>query len=188
VAAGRCFVVEVMGRYCGYLALMSGLATGAERVFLHEEGITLKSLEDELANMIAGFKKGKRLSLIVRNENANPVYTTGFMSALFAEEGRDLFSVRQTILGHLQQGGDPSPYDRILATRLTARCVEYLGEEAGKAQPGAAFIGVRNGRVQFTDFEDFHRLMDEAHERPRDQWWMELRDVARALGRAEDLT
>jgi 6-phosphofructokinase 1 len=188
VAAGRCFVVEVMGRYCGYLALMGGLATGAERVFLHEEGITLKSLEEELGNMIAGFKKGKRLSLIVRNENANPVYTTGFMSALFAEEGRDLFSVRQTILGHLQQGGDPSPYDRILATRLTARCLDYLSEEAVKPQPGAAFIGVRNGRVQFTDFEDLPRLMDETHERPREQWWMELREVARALGRAEDLT
>jgi 6-phosphofructokinase 1 len=188
VAAGRCFVVEVMGRYCGYLALMSGLATGAERVFLHEEGITLKSLEEELGNMIAGFKKGKRLSLIVRNENANPVYTTGFMSALFAEEGRDLFSVRQTILGHLQQGGDPSPYDRILATRLTARCVEYLSDEVDKPQPGAAFIGVRNGRVQFTDFEELPRLMDEKHERPREQWWMELRDVARALGRPEDLT
>jgi 6-phosphofructokinase 1 len=188
VAAGRCFVVEVMGRYCGYLALMSGLATGAERVFLHEEGVTLKSLEEELANMIAGFKKGKRLSLIVRNEHANPVYTTGFMSALFAEEGRDLYSVRQAILGHLQQGGDPSPYDRILATRLAARCLDYMSEETGKAQPGAAFIGVRNGRVQFTDFENFHGLVDETHERPRDQWWMELRDVARALGRAEDLT
>jgi 6-phosphofructokinase 1 len=187
VAAGRCFVVEVMGRYCGYLALMSGLATGAERVFLHEEGVTLKSLEDELANMIAGFKKGKRLSLIVRNENANPVYTTGFMSALFAEEGRDLFSVRQAILGHLQQGGDPSPYDRILATRLTARCLQYLSAELDKAQPGAVFIGVRNGRVQFTDFDDLPRLMDTTYERPREQWWMDLRDVARALGRAEDL-
>jgi 6-phosphofructokinase 1 len=106
---------------------MSGLATGAERVFLHEEGVTLKSLEDELANMIAGFKKGKRLSLIVRNENANPVYTTGFMSALFAEEGRDLFSVRQAILGHLQQGGDPSPYDRILVTGNTAHFVWIPG-------------------------------------------------------------
>jgi 6-phosphofructokinase 1 len=187
VAAGRCFVVEVMGRYCGYLALMSGLATGAERVFLHEEGITLKTLEEELANMIAGFKKGKRLTLIMRNENASAVYTTGFMSALFAEEGRDLFSVRQAILGHLQQGGDPSPYDRILATRLTARCLEYLSEEIDAQQPGAAFIGVRNGRVQFTDFEDFHRLTDEAHQRPREQWWMELRDVARVLGRQEDL-
>ena len=110
------------------------------------------------------------------------------MGALFAEEGRDLYSVRETILGHLQQGGDPSPYDRILATRLTARCVEYMSDEVDKPQPGAAFIGVRNGRVQFTDFEELPRLMDEKHERPREQWWMELRDVARALGRPEDLS
>ena len=46
VAPRRCFVVEVMGRYCGYLALMSGLATGAERVYLHEEGVTLHDLQN----------------------------------------------------------------------------------------------------------------------------------------------
>jgi 6-phosphofructokinase 1 len=85
----RCFVVEVMGRYCGYLALMSGLATGAERVYLHEEGVTLRDLQADLTAMIDRFQQGSRLSLMIRNEYANPLYSTGFMSALFEQEGGD---------------------------------------------------------------------------------------------------
>jgi 6-phosphofructokinase 1 len=183
-AAGRCFVVEVMGRYCGYLALMSGLAPGAERVFLHEEGITLRSLEEELDRMKGEFERGKRLELVIRNENANEVYSTGFMRSLFEEEGGELFSVRQAILGHQQQGGDPSPYDRILATRLATHCIRRLVEQAAEPVPEASFIGIEAGAIRFTHFQDFPRLVDEAHQRPRDQWWMGLRTIAAALAHA----
>jgi 6-phosphofructokinase 1 len=181
VASRRCFVVEVMGRYCGYLAVMSGLASGAEQVYLHEEGVTLKHLQNDLAAISEGFRQGKRLSLIIRNENANPVYNTGFMCALFEEEGGDLFSVRQAILGHLQQGGDPSPFDRIQATRLAARCIDFLIEQAGHETPEGAFIGLKSGHVQFTNLEELPRLMDERYQRPKQQWWMELRAVADQL-------
>src|SRR5690606_18164485 len=67
VALRRCFVVEVMGRNCGYLALMSGLATGAERVYINEEGITLKDLLQDVENLNYGFSHGKRLGLMIRN-------------------------------------------------------------------------------------------------------------------------
>jgi 6-phosphofructokinase 1 len=166
-----------MGRYCGYLALMGGIATGAERVFLHEEGVTLADLQDELEKMREGFAAGKRLNLVIRNENANPVYSTGFMCALFEQEGGDLFSVRQAILGHQQQGGDPSPFDRITAVRLATRCVDWLVEQAGADPPGAAFIGITEGHVRFTGFEDFTRLVDAAHQRPKEQYWMKLREI-----------
>ncbi|MDZ7592493.1 MAG: 6-phosphofructokinase [Rubrivivax sp.] len=179
----RCFVVEVMGRYCGYLALMGGLATGAEHVLLHEEGITLDDLRRQVDRMAAGFAKGKRLSLVLRSERANDVYTTGFITALFAEEGRGRFSVRQAILGHLQQGCDPSPFDRNLATRLVTRCVDRLIEQAGYAEPDASFIGVAEGHVQFTSFDHFTRLVDEVHQRPRQQWWLGLRDILDVLAR-----
>jgi 6-phosphofructokinase 1 len=59
VASKRCFVVEVMGRYCGYLAFMGMLATGAERVYLHEEGVTLKDLQRDVEMLISGFQSGK---------------------------------------------------------------------------------------------------------------------------------
>ncbi|MGC9523094.1 MAG: 6-phosphofructokinase [Anaerolineae bacterium] len=181
VASRRCYVVEVMGRWCGYLALMSGMATGAERVYLHEEGITLADLQADLAKLMEGFRKGKRLGLVIRNENANEAYTTNFICSLFGEEGRDLFDVRQNVLGHLQLGGDPTPFDRIQATRLAARCVEWLSEEAGKPEPAGAFMGLQGGRVQFHSLEDLPRLIDAEFQRPKTQRWLELRSVAKVM-------
>jgi len=181
VASRRCFVVEVMGRYCGYLALMSGLATGAERVYLHEEGVTLSDLEADLDHLIAGFRRGKRVGLMIRNEDANPVYTTDFMRRLFEAESGGLYDVRQAILGHLQQGGDPSPFDRIQATRLATKCIEFLIEEAGNPSPAGAFIGLQAGQVEFTALEDLPRIVDKEYGRPREQWWMDLRPIAKVL-------
>ena len=181
VASQRVFVVEVMGRRCGYLALMAGLATGAERVYLHEEGVTLADLQRDLTRMIDAFRQGKRLGLVVRAQEANPLYTTPFMYALFEQEGGDLFDVRQAILGHLQQGGDPSPFDRILATRLSAECVEFLLREAEVPGVRAAFVGMREGKLRITALEDLPRLMDLQNERPREQWWRELAPIARLL-------
>ncbi|HJS28732.1 MAG TPA: 6-phosphofructokinase, partial [Anaerolineales bacterium] len=181
VASRRCFVVEVMGRSCGYLAAMSGLASGAERVYLPEEGITLENLQEDLHLLIKGFRMGKRLGLMVRNENASMTYTTQFIASLFEEEGGDLFEVRQAILGHLQQGGDPSPFDRIQATRLATRSIEYLMEEAAHDRSTAAFIGVSGGVVMFTPVEEFPRLVDETAMRPKEQWWMDLRPIIRLL-------
>jgi 6-phosphofructokinase 1 len=174
----RCFVVEVMGRFCGYLALMSALATGAERFYLHEEGVTLKDLEQDLGNLEAGFEGGKRISLMIRNEYANPLYTTAFMYALFEEEGHELFDVRQAILGHLQQGGDPSPFDRIQATRLARLCLEYLINECSQGGNNCSFIGLQKGKINFHDMRDFERMVDAPHERPLEQWWLELKGIA----------
>jgi 6-phosphofructokinase 1 len=181
VAAHRCFVVEVMGRYCGYLALMSGLATGAERAYLNEEGVTLKDLQADLTQLINGFEHGKRLALMIRSEYANPLYTTGFMCALFEEESKNLFDVRQAILGHLQQGGNPTPFDRIQAAGLAVKCVEYLIEQAGQTPPGGAFIGLQAGQVKFFSLEDLPRMQDTAHKRPKEQWWLELRPIVKLL-------
>jgi len=184
VATRRCFVVEVMGRECGYLALMSGLASGAERVYLPEEGITLRDLEADLAEMIEGFRMGKRLSLVLRNELANPLYTAQFIAALFEQEGGGLFDVRQAILGHLQQGGDPSPFDRIQATRLAARCLAFLVEKAGQGEAAGAVIGLQNGHVQIHSLDDIAQLADMAHHRPIEQWWLALRPIARLMAQS----
>lgn len=181
VALRRCFVVEVMGRKCGYLALMSGLATGAERVYLNEEGVTLKDLQEDVLQLKQGFRSGKRLGLMIRNEYANQVYSTAFMCALFEEEGGDLFDVRQSILGHLQQGGHPSPFDRIQATRFATRCINYLIEKANSGSIDSAFIGLQGKELQFHPLEDFQRMADVANERPKKQWWLDLRPIARVL-------
>jgi 6-phosphofructokinase 1 len=183
VASRRVFVVEVMGRNCGYLALMSALATGAERVYINEEGITLANLVEDVNQLVTGFSKGKRLGLVIRSETANPVYTTGFIGTLFEEEGGDLFDVREAILGHLQQGGDPSPFDRILATRLTAHALDYLEKQIEAATPTSACIGQIGGSLVFTDMQDVPRLFDMKKQRPKKQWWMDLRSVAHILAK-----
>lgn len=194
VASRRTFVVEVMGHYCGYLALMSALATGAERAYIHEEGVTLKDLVEDVTQLIQGFQRGKRVGLMIRSERANVIYSTDFMRALFEEEGGDLFDVRQAVLGHMQQGGNPTPYDRILATRLASDCVDYLEEKIGQNQKDSAFIGLVGGEFILTPMEDLNRMMDSDLARPKSQWWMDLRGIARMLaqpaprGVAEQLT
>ena len=181
VASKRVFVVEVMGRYCGYLALMSAMATGAERVYLPEEGVTLKDLVADVQQLILGFEKGKRLGLMIRNELANLTYTTQFMCALFEEEGGDLFDVRQAILGHIQQGGNPSPFDRIMASRLAVECINYLEIQIQQPEPKSACIGQKKGQIVFTDLKETHRLMDKKLRRPRTQWWLGLLPIIQIL-------
>jgi len=183
VASGRCFVVEVMGRDCGYLALMSGLATGAERTYLPEEGISLHDLEIDVLSLKDGFKQGKRLGLVITSEGADPVYESGFIKALFERESEGMFSVRQSILGHVQQGGDPSPFDRIQATRFASKSLEYLIEQAMSDSPESAFMGLQQGRIRFTPLEDFPTLIEPDLQRPREQSWMSLLPLAKVMGR-----
>jgi 6-phosphofructokinase 1 len=181
VASRRVFVVEVMGQYCGYLALMSAMASGAERVYLPEEGVTLSDLEADVKMLIEGFRKGKRLGMIIRNEWANRTYSTDFMCSLFEEEGGNLFDVRQAILGHIQQGGNPTPFDRIMATRLASKCITYLEEHVGYPDAISASIGLVNGSIGFTNLDNVPRLMDRQFRRPKHQWWLELRPIAKVM-------
>jgi 6-phosphofructokinase 1 len=181
VATNRCIVVEVMGYYCGYLALMSGIATGAERVYLHEEGVTLKNLQKDLSYLMNSFQHGKRLGLIICNEKAHPVYNTNFIRDLLTEEGKKLFTVRRSILGHLQQGGDPTPMDRINATRLALQGVKYLIEKSESAKPIASFMGLKDGQVHFWNLSRFPDWTDKAFKRSNEEWWWHLRKIASIL-------
>jgi 6-phosphofructokinase 1 len=186
VASGRCFIVEVMGYDSGYLALLSGLATGAEQVYLPEEGITLDDLRDDVELLRTSFAAGKRLGLMIRSEHADTHYTTPFIASLLEKEGGELFDVRQAILGHVQQGGDPTPFDRIQATRLATRCIEYLCEHAGQPGSGSAFIGLEAGRVRFTDLARFPELIAADARRPARQGWLAQRSLARVMAGRTD--
>lgn len=181
VATRRVFVVEVMGRDCGYLALLSGLASGAERIYMPETGITLDDLTADIAALADGFRSGERLGLIIRSEGADPVYDTGFITSLFAKEGGDLFDARQAILGHIQEGGDPSPFDRIHATSLTARCIEYLSEQLEAGGRASAMVGFQSGRLQFTDLTSYPSLVSPDTRRPIEQRWMDRLELSEIM-------
>jgi 6-phosphofructokinase 1 len=181
VAQRRCYLVEVMGRKCGYLALMSGLATGAERVYLHEEGVRLNDLVNDVEQLRLGFEHGKRLGLMIRNEDAHEVYSTNVLCAIFEAESNDLFEVRQTILGHVQQGGDPSPFDRLQATRFATKCIDFLIEQAQSSEPESAFIGLEAGGVVLHALEEMPKMVDKENQRPQQQWWRDVRPIAKLM-------
>ena len=118
----RAFLVEVMGRDCGYLALMSGIAGGAEAVVLPE----LDQQPETIADVIsAAYQRGKAHALIVVAEGAK-YNATALIEYFAAHKDRLGFSVRATQLGHVQRGGEPSAFDRILASRLGSAAVEAL--------------------------------------------------------------
>ena len=114
----RVFVIEVMGREAGFIALASGLAGGAESILIPEMGF---DIEVVVGKIVRGHNKGKLHSIIVVAEGAGDVME-------ISREIRELtqLDVRVTILGHIQRGGSPTAFDRMLASRMGARAVELL--------------------------------------------------------------
>jgi len=184
VANQRVFVVEVMGRYCGFLTMLSGLATGAERVYLHENGITLQDLQNDVNMFKAAFDEGKRMGLVIKSEYANKIYTTPFISALYEEDGGELFDVRQTILGHVQQGGNPSSFDRSIATRMAVKSIDFLINKAKSNEHDVVSIGLHGGHLDYRNIEDLDKLMDQIYDRPKNQWWMKLEEIINLFGQS----
>lgn len=180
-AARRVFVVETMGRYCGYLALMSGIAAGAEKAYLNEEGISLEGLNADVDWLRRSFARGRQLVLAMRNERANEHYTTDFIAGLFDEEGHGRYDVRATVIGHQQQGGVPTPFDRLLATRLVARALGVLDDELAAGGTEGYFLGLVESSVRAQPLSEMMLRMDLEHRRPKDQWWLQLRDVLGAV-------
>lgn len=176
-ASKRCFVAEVMGRRCGYLTLMSGIASGAEYAYLNEEPYTLTKVDQDARRLRASFEAGRRLFLVLINEEASPYYDRDFLATTFEAEGQGLFDVRSAVLGHLQQGGAPSPFDRLLATRLVHSALEVLADQFREGSDDAVYIGTASNTTAARPVERMEDDLDKINRRPREQWWMDLRPV-----------
>lgn len=116
----RAFLIEVMGRDCGYLALMSGILGGAEIVITPENGITMEEIASSLED---SYVRGKTHAIAVMAEGA-PYHVTDLVK--FLEQNHIGFEIRLTILGHTQRGGSPTAFDRLLATRMGVYAVDLL--------------------------------------------------------------
>jgi 6-phosphofructokinase 1 len=150
----RAFLVEVMGRHCGYLALMASIAGGAEVFVIPEIETTPEQVAQELR---AAYERGKAHALAVVAEGAN--YHAEALAAYFRKHhARIGFDLRTTTLGHVQRGGAPTAYDRLLATRLGAGAVAVLArEESG------VLVGMKQTRVATTCFgeiDGIHKPID----------------------------
>jgi 6-phosphofructokinase 1 len=141
----RAFLVEVMGRDCGYLAMMAGIAGGAEAVVVPEVPVDPEELARDLG---ASRERGKKHAIIVVAEGAS--YDAEGLARYFKEHKKRLgFDLRVTILGHVQRGGAPGAYDRLLATRLGFAAVQRL--TAGES---GVLMGLRDGKLAATPLQE----------------------------------
>ncbi len=118
----RAFLVEVMGRDCGYLALMAGIAGGAEVVLIPERETTEEAVVQELRG---AYERGKSHAIVVVAEGASLKSET-LIKHFREHQAPQGFDLRVTTLGHVQRGGTPTAFDRILATRFGASAVQCL--------------------------------------------------------------
>ncbi|MHB8842381.1 MAG: ATP-dependent 6-phosphofructokinase [Candidatus Aquicultor sp.] len=141
----RAFLIEVMGRHYGYLALMAGIAGGAEVIVTPEFEIDPATVAKELRS---AHGRGKRYALVVVTDGAQNNAET--ISQYFKEHGQEIgYELRVTILGHVQRGGAPTTFDRLLATRLGAAAVQQL-RRGGSGQ----LTGWVDGHVAYTSLEE----------------------------------
>lgn len=141
----RGFLVEVMGRRCGYLALMAGIAGGAELVVIPEIEMTPPQVADALRE---AYQRGKQHAVAVVAEGAT--YDASTLVTYFKKHEESLgFELRATILGHVQRGGEPTAYDRILGTRLGAGAVDAL--ERGEH---GVVVGMNQSKVTTTPLKE----------------------------------
>lgn len=162
----RAFLVEVMGRDCGYLALMAGIAGGTEAIVIPEVETNPEALADELRR---AYERGQAHALVIVAEGAT--YNAEALAEYFKEHHERLgFDLRVTTLGHVQRGGAPSAYDRLLATRLGADAVERLtrGEHG-------VLVGFIKGEIKTTPLTEV-----VTNKKPLD---LRLLELARMLAR-----
>ncbi|XP_014473680.1 PREDICTED: ATP-dependent 6-phosphofructokinase isoform X3 [Dinoponera quadriceps] len=192
----RVFIIETMGGFCGYLATVAGLAGGADAAYIFEEKFNIKDLNQDVIAMAAKMSEGVQRGLILRNENANQNYNTDFMQRLFSEEGKGLFSCRMNIIGHMQQGGSPTPFDRNLGTKMGAKAVEWFSDQLRKCTTpdgktvtieadSAVMLGIVRRQYRYTPFMELREVTDFDHRIPTYQWWMKLRPLLKVLAKHE---
>ncbi|MCF6138204.1 6-phosphofructokinase [Pseudalkalibacillus berkeleyi] len=151
----RTYIIEVMGRNAGDIALWSGLAGGAESILIPEEAYKIEEINERL---LRGHERGKKHSIIVVAEGVG----SGVDIAKQIENTTE-FETRVTVLGHIQRGGSPTAFDRVLASRLGAKAVQLLmSGEAGKA------VGIQKNSIVSHDINEVlelpHRIDNDMYQ------------------------
>ena len=144
ISHNRLFFVEVMGRDAGHIALNTGIGAGAEEILIPEEDMGL----DRLLESLKRSKKSGKLSSIVMVAEGDKIGKNVFELAEHIEENLPDYEVRVSVLGHMQRGGAPTCFDRVLASRMGLKAVEALREGVSRNM-----IGIENGKMIFTPLE-----------------------------------
>jgi 6-phosphofructokinase 1 len=141
----RLFFIEVMGRDAGFIALNSGLGAGAEEILIPEEDLGL----DRLLNSLEHSRRSGKSSSIVVVAEGDKSGKNVYELASYVEENLPQYEVRVSVLGHMQRGGSPSCFDRVLASRMGVKAVELLLD--GKSN---LMVGVNNNKMVTVELEN----------------------------------
>ncbi|XP_036374563.1 ATP-dependent 6-phosphofructokinase, platelet type-like isoform X4 [Megalops cyprinoides] len=191
----RVFIIETMGGYCGYLASVGGLAAGADAAYIFEEPFDIRDLQSNVEHLTEKMKTSIQRGLVLRNENCNENYTTDFIYQLYSEEGRGVFDCRKNVLGHMQQGGAPSPFDRNFGTKISAKAMQWIskklkesyrqdeGRVFANSEDSACLLGMRRRALVFQPVMQLKEETDFVHRIPKEQWWLKLRPLMKILAK-----
>ncbi|XP_069067302.1 ATP-dependent 6-phosphofructokinase, platelet type isoform X5 [Pleurodeles waltl] len=189
----RVFIIETMGGYCGYLANMGALAAGADAAYIFEEQFDIRELQANVEHLTEKMKTSIQRGLVLRNENCNENYTTDFIYQLYSEEGHGVFDCRKNVLGHMQQGGAPSPFDRNFGTKISAKAIQWISRKLKETyRQGRIFantddtvclLGMRRRNLLFQPVVQLRDETDFVHRIPQEQWWLKLRPLMKILAK-----
>uniref|UniRef100_A0A452UQV6 6-phosphofructokinase n=1 Tax=Ursus maritimus TaxID=29073 RepID=A0A452UQV6_URSMA len=186
----RVFIIETMGGYCGYLANMGGLAAGADAAYIFEEPFDIRDLQ--VCRRHGKMKTTIQRGLVLRNESCSENYTTDFIYQLYSEEGKGVFDCRKNVLGHMQQGGAPSPFDRNFGTKISARAMQWIStklkEASGRrfmSDDSICVLGISKRNLLFRPVAQLRKETDFEHRIPKEQWWLKLRPLMKILAKYE---
>uniref|UniRef100_A0A8C1V438 ATP-dependent 6-phosphofructokinase n=1 Tax=Cyprinus carpio TaxID=7962 RepID=A0A8C1V438_CYPCA len=187
----RVFIIETMGGYCGYLASVGGLAAGADAAYIFEEPFDIRDLQSNVEHLTEKMKTSIQRGLVLRNENSNENYTTDFIYQLYSEEGKGVFDCRKNVLGHMQQGGAPSPFDRNFGTKIAAKAMQWISKKLNESyrkgmkdnKDSACLLGMRRRALVFQPVVQLRDETDFVHRIPKEQWWLKLRPLMKILAK-----
>ncbi|XP_036934902.1 ATP-dependent 6-phosphofructokinase, platelet type isoform X4 [Acanthopagrus latus] len=191
----RVFIIETMGGYCGYLASVGGLAAGADAAYIYEEPFDIRDLQANVEHLTEKMKGSIQRGLVLRNENCNENYTTDFIYQLYSEEGKGVFDSRKNVLGHMQQGGAPSPFDRNFGTKISAKAMQWVtkklletfrqdeGRVFANSEDSCCLLGMRRRALVFQPVVQLKDDTDFVHRIPKEQWWLKLRPLMKILAK-----
>ncbi|XP_029978782.1 ATP-dependent 6-phosphofructokinase, platelet type isoform X8 [Sphaeramia orbicularis] len=189
----RVFIIETMGGYCGYLASVGGLAAGADAAYIYEEPFDIRDLQANVEHLTEKMKTSIQRGLVLRNENSNENYTTDFIYQLYTEEGKGVFDCRKNVLGHMQQGGAPSPFDRNFGTKISAKAMQWIskklvetfrqGRVFANTEDSCCLLGMRRRALVFQPVVQLKDETDFVHRIPKEQWWLKLRPLMKILAK-----
>nr|KAF6379798.1 phosphofructokinase, liver type [Myotis myotis] len=167
------------------------LNVGADAAYIFEDPFNIQDLKANVEHMTEKMKTEIQRGLVLRNEKCHDHYTTEFLYNLYSSEGKGIFDCRTNVLGHLQQGGAPTPFDRNYGTKLGVKAMLWMSEKLravyrngrvfANAPDSACVIGLKKKAVAFSPVTELKKDTDFEHRMPREQWWLNLRLMLKML-------